>query len=131
MMVKSIAATLALATLAACASTPPPVDHREALLRPCPNASDWAPWLLVDKWSDGEVYKPETQFRDDGVMVYAYNGMTYDNGRWTLDGDKLHFDTNNHFADYDGTFDGDRASGSMKNTDGNGGMWTLERDCTR
>lgn len=129
MTARLIATGLLLASLGACASTPPPVDYRAALVKPCANGSDWAPWLLVDAWADGDVYRPETQFRDDGVMVYAYNGSTYNNGKWTLEGGKLHFDTNNHYADYDGIFDGDRASGAMKNEAGNKGEWTLERAC--
>lgn len=135
MIARLVAAGLMLGSLAACASTAPAPtpaapSHRSALVQPCVNTADWAPWLLVDAWDDGEVYEPETRFRDDGVMVYAYDGNTYDNGKWTLEGSKLHFDTNNHYADYDGVFDGVRASGTMKNVDGNGGTWTLTRDCS-
>jgi hypothetical protein len=135
MTARLIAAGLLLATLGACASTPaepaapPSPDYRAALLKPCANTSDWAPWLLVDAWADGEVYEPETQFRADGVMLYAYDGRKFDNGKWTLEGQKLHFDTNNHYADYDGVFDGERASGTMKNTGGDQGKWTLVRAC--
>lgn len=116
--------------LAGCASTPPaPPDLRGALLRPCANAADWSPWLLVDAWDDGDAYNAATQFRDDGVMVYAYGGSTYDNGRWSIDGGALRFDTNNHYADYVGMFDGERGVGVMSNTQDNAGKWTLERAC--
>lgn len=141
MTARMIAAALAAATLGACASTAAPdpapaapavvtPDYRAALTRPCTNANDWSPWRLVDRWDDGAVSEPETEFRPDGVMRYAYGGNTYDNGKWTLEGSKLHFDTNNHYADYDGTFNGERASGAMKNVDGDSGKWTLTRDCS-
>lgn len=129
MRVRLVVGVLAAAGLAACASMPSPPDFRAALLRPCANAADWSPWLLVETWEDGDGYRPETQFRADGVMVYAYEGTTYDNGKWSLDGGRLHFDTNDHYADYDGDFDGDSASGAMKNTQGNTGKWTLARAC--
>lgn len=130
MVARVTIAAFAIAGLCACASTPPPLpDYRPALLRACANAEDWSPWLLVDAWQDGDVYRPATQFREDGVMVYAYEGTTYDNGKWSLDGGRLHFDTNDHYADYDGDFDGDHASGAMKNTAGDTGAWTLERAC--
>jgi hypothetical protein len=135
MLMRTMIAVSALAGLAACASPPPTLpavpDYRQALLRPCANAGDWSPWLLVDYWDHGDGYRDRspTQFRADGVMVYAYQGTTYDNGKWLLDGGSLHFDTNDHYADYDGVFDGERASGAMKNRKGNTGKWTLERAC--
>lgn len=130
MRARTTIVAIAAASLAACASTPPPApDYRQALLKPCANASDWSPWLLDEAWHDGDGYRPATRFREDGVMVYAYDGTTYDNGKWSLDGGKLHFDTNDHYADYDGVFDGERGIGAMKNTEGNTGKWTLERAC--
>ena len=133
MLTRTMIAAAAIAGLAACASTPPILpagpDYRQALLRPCANAGDWSPWLLVDAWDDGVVYRPATQFREDGVMVYAYEGTTYDNGKWLLDAGSLRFDTNDHYADYSGVFDGERGSGMMRNTQGDTGKWTLERAC--
>jgi len=119
------------AGLAACVNTPPMVgsDDRAGLLRPCANAADWAPWLLVDAWEDGEVYRPATRFREDGVMVCACEGTIYDNGKWSLDGGSLRFDTNDDHAAYDRAFDGERGSGAMKNKEGDRGKWTLERSC--
>lgn len=127
-VVKFAAFAAVAATLGACASAPPP-DYRAALLGPCENAGDKYPWVLKDLWADGDTYEPETRFNPDGVMVYAYNGGTYDNGRWTIDGAALHMDTNNHYADYDGAFDGTSGRGTMKNEPGNTGTWALERAC--
>jgi chitodextrinase len=132
MITRTMIVAMTAAGLAACASTPlAGPDYRAALLRPCANTADWAPWLLVDAWDDGDVYRPATQFREDGVMVYAYEGTTYDNGKWSLDGNQLHFDTNDHYADYDGVFDGESGRGRMKNTEGDTGKWTLARACDR
>jgi len=136
MIARLAAAALSLSALAACASTPADTpspsgvpDYRAALVKPCANAADWSPWWLTDAWDDGQIEKSDAQFRADGVMIYAYDGRTYDNGRWSLDGSTLHFDTNNHYADYDGAFDGDGASGVIRNVDGDAGKWTLARDC--
>jgi hypothetical protein len=132
MMARTMLVAITAVGVAACASAPPLApapDARQALLRPCAVAGDWSPWLLEDAWDDGDVLRPATQFREDGVMVYAYEGTTYDNGKWSLDGGTLKFDTNNHYADYHGTFDGERGSGTMKNTAGDTGKWTLERSC--
>jgi hypothetical protein len=125
---KLAAAACVVASLGACASAPAP-NHTPALLAPCENAKDIYPWVLKDAWQDGDTYAPVTQFRPDGVMLYGYSGKFYDNGRWTLDGTALHMDTNNHYADYDGAFDGKAGKGTMKNSADNAGTWTLERDC--
>jgi hypothetical protein len=36
---------------------------------------------------------------------------------------------NDHDADEDGVFDSERGSGTMKNSEGDTGKWTLERAC--
>ena len=114
--------------LGACASTPQ-MDPRAALLQSCEDASDAFPWLITDNWADGDAYEPASQFHADGVLVYAYDGSVFDNGRWSLEGAALHIDMNDHYADYDGTFDGVKGSGAMKNEPGNKGTWTLARAC--
>jgi hypothetical protein len=127
--------------LAACATAPeapvaavraaaePGADYRAVLLAACPYAGDTMPWLLVESWSDGEVFRSETQFMPDGVMVYAYGGETYDNGRWSIAASALTMDTNAGYAVYTGAFDGAKASGTMKNREGNSGTWALGKDC--
>lgn len=121
---------VALVTLAAggCALLPS-ADPHAALLQPCENGADVYPWLLTDHWDDGDTYEPASQFHADGMLVYAYDGSVFNNGRWSLDGTALHMDMNKHYADYDGTFDGVKGSGTMKNQPGNKGTWTLERAC--
>ncbi|MEQ1784040.1 MAG: hypothetical protein ABMA14_22005 [Hyphomonadaceae bacterium] len=135
---KFAAAAVVLASLGACASAPPPTltpmpapatTYKAALLAPCDSTADAYPWLLKDSWEDGDAYAPITQFRPDGVMLYGYGGKLYDNGRWSIEGASLHMDTNNHYADYDGAFDGTAGKGTMKNEANNTGTWTLERDC--
>jgi hypothetical protein len=127
----SSAGWVALA-LAGCASAPEPIDYQAALMAPCAAAADDKPWLAVVKWADGETYRQVTRFEADGVMAYAREdeGLTdFDNERSAIRGTTLTFDMNNHFADYTGTFDGVRATGTVKNVNGNSGTWTLTRDC--
>lgn len=56
-------------------------------------------------------------------------GTTYENGKRSLEGGRLHVEMNDHYADYVGDFDGDDARGVMKNTAGDTGTWTLARAC--
>ncbi len=125
---KTASAAVVLFSLGACASAPA-VDYRAALMAPCENTKDAYPWGLKDAWEDGDAYAPTTQFKPDGVMLYGYSGNLYDNGRWSIDGNALHMDTNNHYANYDGVFDGKTGKGTMKNEASNTGTWTLERAC--
>jgi len=84
---------------------------------------------MYEVWTSGNTIRSTSTFRSDGVQVYSYNGKTYDNGRWTLTGSKLHIDTNNHFADYEGELSHNVAFGSAKNTRNETAWWTLWRDC--
>lgn len=120
------------AVLGGCASAPPPADYRAVLTAPCPNASDDTPWLTIAVWDDGDTYHMATRFEPSGVMPYAYvnrDNESFDNGRWSIDGTKLAFDMNNHYADYTGTFNGKTGSGTMRNVAGNTGKWTMAAAC--
>ena len=123
-----LAVLLAVPALGGCAGLPQP-DYRAALVAPCANTGDAYPWAITDTWADGDKYLPEAQFRADGVMLYAYDGAKFDNARWSLEGGALAIEMNGHYADYNASFDGVAASGSMKNTAGNTGTWTLARAC--
>lgn len=125
---KFLAAAVVMASLGACA-TMPAVDYAAALMKPCQSPKDAYPWVITDNWTEGDRYLPDAQFRADGVMLYAYGGSKFDNGKWSLDGASLFIETNNHYADYSAVFDGAAASGSMKNEAGNTGAWTLTRSC--
>ena len=86
-------------------------------------------WQMNQVWSSGDAIRSTVTFRSDGVQVYTYNNQTYDNGRWQLTGDKLHIDTNNHFADFEGELSHNVAFGLAQNTRNETGWWTLWRDC--
>lgn len=116
--------------LGACSLLPKP-DYSGALLAPCQNAADAYPWELTDEWDSGDSYLPQTRFRPDGVVAYTYEGATFENGRWMLDGASLSIDMNDHYSDYTGSFDGAKASGTMKNRVGNAGKWSLKRACKK
>ncbi len=132
-LVSMIAAGVLAFGAGGCASAPAVVDHRPALMAPCANATDDTPWLTIAIWDDGDSYRQMTRFEADGKMPYGYEedeGANFDNGRWSINGDNLVFDMNDHYADYSGTFDGVAAKGTMKNVADNFGTWTMERACT-
>jgi hypothetical protein len=96
----------------------------------CTTALAGSVWEGSAVWNDGDKYNKWVQFRSDGVMVYAYRGRIYSNGRWVQDGALISFDTNNHYADYSGTATLTSMTGSMKNVTGHSGTWRLKRDCS-
>jgi hypothetical protein len=121
---KTVAAAAAGAVLMAsgCASTGggPAVDCSKVTA---------APWTGAANWRNGDVYNWTLTFRPDGVLVYAYNGSSYDNGRWEQDGRRVTFHMNNHYADYEGAISGGSMGGTNKNVTGNTGTWRVTRRC--
>jgi hypothetical protein len=67
------------------------------------------------------------EFRPAGVMRYAAGAQTYDNGRWVQNGAQVAIDTNDHYADYSGTIEGDTMSGTARNKRGLTWVWSLAR----
>jgi hypothetical protein len=127
-----LVAALAAAGLGACASAPPPIDYGALLMAPCANPADATPWLTIAVWDDGDKYDMGTRFQAGGVMPYVYEhepDATFDNGRWSVEGQTLRFDMNDHYADYEGVFDGRTATGTMKNVEDHTGKWTMSRAC--
>lgn len=121
-----------VAGAAGCATAPAPIDYKAALMAACPNTADDTPWLTKAVWDDGDTYHMKTRFEASGAMPYAYENRddtSYDNGRWSIEDTSLKFDMNDHYADYEGVFDGTSGSGTMKNVAGNRGTWVMERAC--
>jgi len=67
------------------------------------------------------------EFRPGGLLRYQSNGKTYDNGRWVQTGTKVAIDMNDHYADYDGTIEGDSISGTAHNKPGASWTWSITR----
>jgi len=78
-------------------------------------------------WHDGETYRWTAHFRPDGVLVYSYNGATYDNGRWRQREVLINFDTNGYFSLHVGHVAGDRMEGTAYNVRGEIARWSFRR----
>ncbi|WP_135210856.1 hypothetical protein [Vitreimonas flagellata] len=85
-------------------------------------------WRGYVRWSNGEITEWTALFRRDGVLEYAYNGVTYDNGRWTQNNQLIYWQTNNSFAMYSGTLAGDSMGGASHNQRNDTGVWIFVRD---
>jgi hypothetical protein len=94
--------------------------------RPKPEAGE----LVGTVWVGSETVTggPLTlDFRKDGLLVYTTQSGTWDNGRWKQDGSTVLWDTNNHYADYEGTITGGRMEGSAHNKPGESWTWSVEK----
>jgi hypothetical protein len=121
-----------LTVLGACATAPPPPpDYGALLMAPCPNPADDMPWIVVVTWEDGEVYRQVTRFGPDNELFYAYEDdpTDVDAERWSISGNQLIFDMNDHFADYEGVVDGKGGHGTVQNIKSEHGTWTMVREC--
>lgn len=76
-------------------------------------------WDVVE--SDGTICV--FYFEDKGRMPYDSDSDRHENGRWSVDTKgRVLIDTNDHYADYIGTFVGNKVSGDAWNI--NGLKWT-------
>lgn len=82
-------------------------------------------WTGSMIWNDGSRYETTLYFRADGVLIYGYNGQTYDNGRWTQNERLVTFHTNRYYAVYSGLFDGRGLAGSSYNLTGASGSFSF------
>src|SRR5262249_2434331 len=91
-----------------------------------PSVSD-THWAGSWSWSNGEHRTTTVWFRPDGVVVYAYGGTTYDNGRWRQRGPLVMWDSNDLFALDVGFEDGDEMQGRGYSVSRATGQWSLRR----
>jgi len=84
-------------------------------------------WRGVFDWSNGEVRDATLYFRSDGVLIYAYGGSTFDNGRWVQREQLITFNTNDYFAVFTGLLDGTSFVGVSHNQNGDIGRMEFTR----
>ena len=84
-------------------------------------------WTGSMVWDDGARYETTMEFRPDGVLVYAYDGRTFDNGRWIQNERLVTFHTNAYYAIYSGLSDGQRLEGTSYNQTGASGRFSFTR----
>lgn len=64
-------------------------------------------------------------FLPGGVLRYTTLSGTWENGRWEQHGERIQIDTNNHYADYEGTLSGGTIKGSAHNVTGLKWTWQV------
>ena len=113
-MSKALAVLCAFAGLAA--SVPAPESTALLPLRATP--------LAGTTWSGDDVVGPTVyHFEPGGVLKYSYRGATWRNATWRQEGDKVYFEMNQKFREFEGTMAGDVISGKSWNTRGD--KWLL------
>ena len=76
-------------------------------------------------WSGDGVVAPTVYiFLKGGVLSYSYNGATHTAGSWKQDGNKIYWETNNKYCEFDGTFENGAMTGKAHNVAN--GKWDLK-----
>jgi hypothetical protein len=62
------------------------------------------------------------EFQPDGVMVVSYNGMSFNRASWKQEKDKLYYEMNSKYCEFNGTIAGQVIEGETANKVGK--VWT-------
>jgi opacity protein-like surface antigen len=57
-------------------------------------------------------------FEKDGTLTYGYNGATFKNGTWNLQGTNLYFEMNEKYLEFRGSVFGNTFQGESRNVRG-------------
>lgn len=85
-------------------------------------------WSGTFDWANGERRDATLYFRSDGVLIYAYGGNTFDNGRWVQRDRLITFNTNDYFAVFTGVLEGWAFAGTSYNRGGDTGQFSFTRN---
>ena len=76
-------------------------------------------------WSgDGVVAPTVYTLNKGGGLTYSYGGATHTVGTWKQDGNKIYWETNNRYCEFDGTFANGTITGKAHNVAN--GNWDLK-----
>ena len=83
-----------------------------------------APPLAGTSWAGktAEGWDMTLDFNPDGKMTVTYNGSSYNRASWKQDGDKVYYEMNNRYCEFNGKFVGDLIEGDTHNVTGK--RWT-------
>lgn len=104
-----IAAILTAAALLAAPANPAPAQAQTLSADSVASMSGTV-WRGRVSWSNGESMDMTLTFQPDGVLVFAYNGGSWPNGRWVQNDRVMTFELNGHYAVYSGVLSADGMS---------------------
>jgi hypothetical protein len=76
-----------------------------------------APPLAGTSWAGktAEGWDTTVAFAADGKMTVSYNGSSYNRASWRQDGDKVYYEMNDRYCEFEGKFAGDAIEGESHN----------------
>jgi hypothetical protein len=79
-----------------------------------------APALAGTSWlgKTAEGWDMTLDFAADGRMTVSYNKTTFSKASWRQDGDRVYFEMNDRYCEFDGKFVGDAIEGQSHNVAG-------------
>jgi hypothetical protein len=79
-----------------------------------------APPLAGTSWTGktAEGWDMTIEFVDGGGMKVTYNQMTFTKASWRQDGDKVYYEMNERYCEFEGKFAGDDIEGQTHNVAG-------------
>src|SRR3954454_16971989 len=83
-----------------------------------------APALAGTSWAGktAEGWDMTIDFLPDGKMTVSYNGASYNKAGWKQDGDKVYYEMNDRYCEFEGKFSGEAIEGETRNVRGK--RWT-------
>ena len=119
---RRLAVVSALACAAGCWHGEPPVVENVVSQPVASEAISGTVWRGI---ADG--VEETWEFRPDGTLHYTTPSGTWDNGTWKQDGSHVTWETNEHYADYDGSITGTLMRGKAWNVDNHRWTWSFHR----
>jgi hypothetical protein len=83
-----------------------------------------APALAGTSWAGktAEGWDMTIDFLPDGKMTVSYNGASYNKAGWNQDGDKVYYEMNDRYCEFEGKLSGETIEGETHNVRGK--RWT-------
>jgi hypothetical protein len=83
-----------------------------------------APPLAGTSWAGktAEGWDMKIDFAADGKMTVSYNGSSYNRASWRQEGEKIYYEMNDRYCEFEGKFAGDAIDGETHNVVGK--RWT-------
>jgi hypothetical protein len=79
-----------------------------------------APSLAGTSWAGktAEGWDMTIDFAAEGKMTVSYNGASYNRASWRQDGDRVYYEMNDRYCEFNGKFVGDAIDGDTQNVRG-------------